>query len=293
MNNANLTERDKAILRHVYDFTRLLPAQIQGLVAFPSLKKAQRRLTCLVKKGLLVRERLGNPGSGSRPFIYAIGKKGVGVVSEGRAFKPSHNKLRSRNDSTMLEHLIRVNDFIVNLITSCKGSQYACSYIPEYVGKEGIGKPDRYVSMKVPHPLHRDRELAFIPDIVVCLEREGRKALFFVEIDLGTEPLEASYGSRRDFYLKLMAYSVCSRDRCFERWSREFSYDFSGFRLLVVTSSEERLANISKIVARDDVGIDDMVLLSTVEKLENNSVLGGVWRMPGDANGKMHSIVKG
>ena len=75
-----------------------------------------------------------------------------------------------------------INDFRITLVQACANSPLKLlGFIPEYIGektKEGFVK--KYIRDKV-------SEYSHTPDAVFALEKDGKPALFFLEIDRGIE----------------------------------------------------------------------------------------------------------
>ena len=86
------------------------------------------------------------------------------------------------------------------------------------------------------------------PDAVFALEKEGNAALFFAEIDRGTEIVsdpEKGFLKCIKFYLN---YWV---DGKYQRYQEEFGgKTFKTFRTLIVTTSKTRLEHMREAVTR-------------------------------------------
>jgi len=128
------------------------------------------------------------------------------------------------------------------------------------------------VAGEAPDPERPGRKLRFIPDAVFVLGRESRRALFFLEIDRGTEKLSSlRYPA---FERKLRAYRGCFHSGGFRRWGR----DFRGFRVLVVAPSHRRAANLLRLGRQ--AGLQKMLWVGVREQVAARGPLGRVWRVP-------------
>lgn len=122
--------------------------------------------------------------------------------------------------------------------------------------------------------------MAHTPDGVFGLERGGQVALFFTEIDRGTEVLgsgEHGVGKIVRFYLR---YLVSGR---FQRYKADFgaSSDFRAFRALLVTTSRERLENIRQRCGRtafDPSAAKRFIWLAASDLLIDGDPLQYQWR---------------
>ena len=83
------------------------------------------------------------------------------------------------------------------------------------------------------------------PDAVFSLAKDGRPALFFLEIDRGGEVLtdrEKGFLKCVVFYLNLWSGTV------WKRYEKDFGREFAAFRVLIVTTSQERLRHMREAV---------------------------------------------
>src|SRR5262249_22287138 len=130
--------------------------------------------------------------------IFYLDKKGAEIVAielhipyEDLEWYPH---TRAPKDYYFLRHFLAINDFRITLTLACLKSTIALiDFIPEYVGeKTGEGHVKKYIRSKVNDIALSAVSYSHTPDAVFSLEKDGRAALFFVEIDRGGEVLTDS-----------------------------------------------------------------------------------------------------
>lgn len=231
-----LTARDREILRSLAEYRYLTVSQLERL-HFASEQTARRRLRLLSQAGLVclvqvptVDERVVALTSAG---AEALGRDGA----EGSSSRPGN--------PLFLQHHLAAAEFRIRLTKSCaaRPELRIAGYLPEFVTRPSrSGQPVKVLRDEVP-PLAGETALTHCPDAAFVLERAGQRALFFLELDRGTEVLgrpEHGVGKAVRFYLR---YLVCGK---FQRYRQDFGAgeDFRGFRALFVTTSQQRLENI-------------------------------------------------
>lgn len=101
------------------------------------------------------------------------------------------------------------------------------------------------------------------PDGVLVVEKRGKKLLFFVEVDLGSENLSSGSYAFAD---KLDLYAAYFDSGKFRDDFKEIGR-FRSFRLLAVFESGKRLHNFLKVAEERRA---DFVLASTLEKVKRD-----------------------
>ena len=132
---------------------------------------------------------------------------------------------------------------------------------------------------EVKHPA-TGRSYVVYPDGLVvlkaCVNGREKRALYFLEIDRGTEGLRVI----RD---KFIGYRLYREQGRFSKYGK-----FARFRLLFQTTSDRRAANMA--AALHDYEGSDMVRITTREKVTESSVLTSpIWR---DTSGQEHALLK-
>ena len=242
-----LTERDVALLCDLYKYRYLSVSQIRRL-HFPSLQTAYRRLRALMALGLIKSFLAPH----ITEHIYYLDMAGAIQVAGSLGVEVSElrwtQNARTPKDYYFLRHFLAVSDFRIALTGACGESGIRLlGFIPEYYGeKSERGLVTKYIKDYVCDIGDHSRKMTHTPDAVFALEKNGRPALFFLEIDRGTEVIgdeEKGVLKCAKFYLN---YLVGGQYR---RYEADFGCaPFKGFRALIVTTSEQRVENIRQAV---------------------------------------------
>ena len=157
---------------------------------------------------------------------------------------------KTPKDYYFLKHFLSINDFRILLTQACTQSPMRLlGFIPEYVGEKTTqGNVKKHIRDNVCDIANKDVQYSHTPDAVFALEKEGNAALFFAEIDRGTEIVsdpEKGFLKCIKFYLN---YWV---DGKYQRYQEEFGgKTFKTFRTLIVTTSKTRLEHMREAVTR-------------------------------------------
>ena len=279
-----LTPRDAEVLGSLAEYRYLTVSQIERL-HFTSAQTARRRLRLLAQADLLklidvatVAERIAAiTGAGAEALA---GQTGTHVEAAGG---------RPQNP-LFLQHHLAAAEFRIRLTSACarRSDLRLAGFLPEHLARPSrSGQPTKYLRDEVP-PAGGASLLAHTPDGAFGLERGAQVALFFLEIDRGTEVLGSSdhgVGKIVRFYLR---YLVCGR---FQRYRADFgaNTDFRGFRALLVTTSQQRLENIRQRCGRiafDPPAAKRFIWLATETVLKDGDPLAHQWQSldPTDAS---------
>ena len=118
------------------------------------------------------------------------------------------------------------------------------------------------------------------PDAVILLSQihSGKTLLFFFEFDAGTE---AVTGLGTTVFEKIKKYETIFLEKQFQKISEETT-EVSAARLIFVTTSEKRIANIlRKIEGRIEKTLWDSFLFTTLEEIKKNGWMGGKYKKIG------------
>jgi hypothetical protein len=281
---AMVTERDIQVLLDVYKYRYLSVSQIQRL-HFPSLQTTYRRLRALATLGYLV----GFKAPTMTEHLYYLGPQGGSSVAAVLGMEPEDLKWkdisRPPKDYYFLRHFLKVTDFRIGLTEACgPAGVNLLGFIPEYYGqKTQNGGLAKYIKDFVCDLKGSGEAISHTPDAVFALEKNGTPALFFLEIDRGTEVItDETHGVLKAirFYLNYLLSGKYSR------YAADFSVPaFRGFRALLVTTSAQRVANIRAATAV--LPFEDkakrFIWLATDEQL-SGAVFEAIWQAadPGD-----------
>jgi len=225
-----LTERDQRIVEWVYLF-RFLTREHIHLLEFKdkSIAACQKRLTFLYHNGYL--DAILKPipsGYGSSKRVYCLSEKGKElIVHMYDSIDPKEIKWKkSYNDveGYFLEHTLAINDVRVALTVATREKGYALEWTPEWELKA--------LKEKIEDPEKSGKYIAVTPDSYFVIKAEGKKACFLLEADRATE-------ANKRFKEKVRGYVEYVRTKKYQE-----RYKTSSLRVLVVTTTKERLKNL-------------------------------------------------
>lgn len=270
--NIILQTRDKEILNRVYEQRYMTRRQIQKLF-FKSTTRVNTRLRQLFDHEFLDRHFLYPLiYHGSSQSIYSLGKEGVEIVAEELGLDITQVK-QSRRETKRLKpffihHILAVNDFRIAFEIEAKdkeGVEFK-RWIPE---KELLDEYETRIGGK-------KVKRRFKPDGYGRYLYQDKLYSFFLEMDRSTE-------TNKSFQNKIRRYLDYKRSG---RYSELFGVRF--FKLLVVTTTKRRLANLKK--ATEEI-TNELVWFTTMEKIQQQGFWGTIWRKAEDDG--LYSLLDG
>jgi hypothetical protein len=241
-----ITIRDEALLLDVYKYRYLSFTQLVTL-HFPSSVAAYRWIRILTDGGYL--KAFHVPSIPER--IFYLDKKGADIVAtvlcvavEGLSW---YRYLKTPKDYHFLKHFLAVNDFRILLTKETQQSPITLlGFIPEYFGEKTVeGNVRKYIRDRVCDIANDQLSYSHTPDAVFSLEKEEAAALFFLEIDRGIEVVS---DPEKGILKSIIFYLNYRVDGKYRRYETDFGREFKAFRVLIITTSEERLRHIRQAV---------------------------------------------
>ncbi len=145
-------------------------------------------------------------------------------------------------------------------------------FVADYDAQLVNGGVKRATQESTPDPYEPEKIINFAPDATFVLKNsQGKQALFFMEIDEGTEKIESP--RYRDFMDKLVAYASYCTDQRFKRHGERFT----GFRVLVVTKNKARVWAYRQSASK--IGIKRLAWFTTFDKVSEDTILGKIWKI--------------
>lgn len=275
---AMLTARDLALACDLYKYRYLSVSQIQRL-HFPSLQTTYRRLRALSALGYLA----GFLAPHIPEHIYYLEKKGAELVADALGVEATELKWASSSkkpkDYYFLRHFLATTDFRLALQAACRPAEMELlGFIPEYYGeKTKAGGVVKYIKDLVCDVHSPAEKISHTPDAVFALVKREIPALFFLEIDRGTEVIsDAEKGVLKcaRFYLNYLLSGG------YQRYQQDFRCaPFKGFRALLVTTSEQRITHIRQAISRlaVDTRAKQFIWLTEQHRIQPYSLLQPIW----------------
>jgi hypothetical protein len=248
-----LQNRDRHLLSEL-GVIRIIDREATKIVGgFRSTRRANARLLQLTRAGLLKRFFVGSIAHG-RKAIYTLSPKGTELVNarSGGITRPSGRLVVG---DAFVEHQSGINEIYFAL---------------RYRSLPASTRLVRWVTFRQPI----SDAIKLTPDAYLEVAIEEKMRPMFLEVDLGTEALKI-WQQKITFYLQLAL-------------SGEFQMKFRHpqFRILVVVTSERRLANIRATVAKST---DKIFWFTTFESINRSGFWSPIWLRPtGDHR---HSLI--
>ena len=242
-----LTERDLEVIFDLYEYRYLTGSQIAQL-RFPSQQTANRRIRSLIRDRHI--QPFWSPGIDER--IFALDRRGAEIVKAHLEGLGIEGDLRLRKkgfhtpkDYYFLRHFLEVNQFRIDLVQGCELSPETSllGYVPEYHGRKSKkGGLVKLIRDNVSDIRDGEGDVSHTPDSVFALSRNGKPALFFLEIDRGTETISSEERGVLKCFRFYINYLV---SRSYRKYEKNFRCgELKGFRVLFVTTTQERVRNI-------------------------------------------------
>lgn len=272
------TERDSALLVDLYKHRFLTIEQVQKL-HFPSMQTAYRRMRLLKTAGYVSAFTVANIDQS----IFMVSPKGTQAVAEAlgvdrNQLKWTETKAKPR-DYYFMRHFLAINDFRITLRLACEALGIRLlGFIPDYYGeKTDKGVVTKYIRDVIYDIADERHEVSHTPDGVFALERNGKQALFFLEIDRGTEVVS---DPDKGVLKSIRFYANYLLEGKYQRYAKDFGVpEFKGFRSLYVTTTDIRLANIRQAagVLPAPAKAKRFTWITTFDQLTQSTIFTPIW----------------
>ena len=268
--NINLTARDLKVPELVQDYRYLTTSQIQTLL-YPSIQKTQTRMLKMYKSGLVKRFPF--------PVLIREGGKGEYVYHLGKLPRFSFSKL---------VHTVRLNDIRIAFEKGCSNSGIIqlVEFIPEY--KKMSIRPSKNENKG--YDGNEDKHI--IPDGVMCMENPSRKkrALFFIEVDLGSEKITTTKKDQYSLLKKMLVYREWLKEKNHRAYCKYFDYDFKGFRVLVIMNNQTRIKKLRDELTKKN--IKKFIYFAEQSAIMPQAIFEYIWCKTDVADKRSYSIIE-
>lgn len=273
---ARLTERDLTLLTAIGELRVLTTAQVHRLL-FSSEQTALRRLRRLEAGGFVRCLRAS-----------AVPHRLVTLTPRGAAAAGCSANGNGGYSAMFLEHLLGANDFWIALAQACtKSDTELTGFLTDIAvagGRPGV-QPKRVLSEAL------GVSGAHVPDGAFGLRRGDRSALFFFELDRGTEVI----GNRaRGLGRIITSYLQALTSQGYRKLAGPLGITGSlrGFRVLIVTSSETRVGNVRRLwgAAARERSLSRFIWLTPSTVLSNGDILRARWLSLDPADTRTYAI---
>jgi hypothetical protein len=285
----SLTNRAIAMLETAYSH-RFITASLLNDLFFPESiinGKRQTHSNCLyhlkklVDNGYLFARKLPPPEHGGRSeYAYLLGRRGAETLAAVWGCSVADLDW-DRTDRairiTSLPHYVACSQVRVRIALSVR--KHAGFRIEQWLDERDLQRKHKGVKVAITTPEGREQQVSIEPDQFFLLTTprsdsdEPSRYFRFVEVDLGTEPIEASRYDRSSFIKKVLSYLEFYRSGHYQ-----WLYGAKGMVILTVTTTERRLASMLK--ATEQAGGRERFWFSAFERINNEDILcDPVWSL--------------
>lgn len=210
-----------------------------------------QRLQFLAEEEMLVRPRhQRRPGTPAKHYAYALGIAGHKVLYpeqwKGPNAKPPRDwRQRDRRiQIRAIEHEVALAEVLLTLRVAAEAQGWSCNWS---MADEFRARTDFPRNVEIRFDYGEPLSIPLNPDAFVTLDTGEGRVHFFVEVDMATEPHERRDLRRSSIRQKLLAYWQLNHDRL-----RHFDKRRDSFRVLLVTTTEERMQNMREAAQQAD-----------------------------------------
>ncbi|MFC6640286.1 hypothetical protein GV827_21855 [Sulfitobacter sp. JBTF-M27] len=295
-----VTDVTLAALSSISVYRYLSVHQVATIVGLKDKSASEMLLRLERHKALSHFGNTGIRGYGKTPKMYYLTRGGHRVLSEemeavGRTVAPySQININSRW-SPLMYHRVATLDVLAYVERDCQSlKDYRLAgtlveYRREKIGAKWRKETTDFVA-DPPCPENR-----IVPDAGFAVEhlQTGKRALFLIEVDLGTTRLTTAQGDDdvTTFTDKLAQYDrYLSSGRVARR--HKHLGTFSGFHLLTITNSDQRIANMRAAASALPRSFHGFYRFSTLDKLRQKFLHDG-WLSRDHADHKTYRLIKG
>lgn len=273
-----LTPRDRQIILAVYEHRALTAPQIAALF-FPSSKhngavnaRCKHRLRLLYHYGYLFRdEQPQKMSEGRKHLVYFLDERAAEFLSEQLGTQALDWTPKDNDVSyPFLEHLLATNQVRVAIEVSAMKHGWV---IEQWLDDKQLKSPGMKDTVTLRGPEGGKRQAAVVPDGYFRLSTSEDRYNFLVEADLGNITVDAASWLSRDWSRKVRAYLEYHRSGTYQK-----RYHTSDMRILTITTSEKRLANLKRITEK--AGGKARFWFTTFERIKHEDVLTApIWQV--------------
>lgn len=286
---------DSDILLDLADY-RLLSASQFGILHHYSSKRAtRRRADDLVRQGLAeIQPCRGSDRPGRPETVLGISRKGYTVLRTDGLLPVDVGlgQVDGKSIVNAASHQLLMNWFRVHLIHLVREfPRVEVQFLTNnsFVSLDA-GSGQSILQDEVPLPGH-DTPQRFIPDAAFTLSDTERAltVLFFLEVDMGTEPMARSPRKGADVRRKTACYQAYFRSAGYKKYERIWSVELDGFRTLFLTNGQSRMGALCNTIrCLPPCGF---IWVTTEQLMFSNGVSGDIWAQGGRSEDGLQSIL--
>jgi hypothetical protein len=287
--NPNVTSHDRKILCDLAEY-RVLTVEQLCAIEGRNRRATQRRLKVLTEARLIQATASRFSRHKGRPEqLVSLAPGGWSLVQQDeKAFRRVSFDNISVQSLGSLDHQLLVNWFRIHLADL---PHIHPSLAVEFLSPDSLGSGQPAVTAEVPGSGASKERWKFVLDGVVSIaeKTQTKRLLFFLEVDLGTEPLASPDARGGDIRQKILCYRQYFRTggyRCYENY---WKTSLRGFRLLFLTHTAARMTAMANLVRQMPPA--EFIWITSSEDLFSQGLSGPIWSRGGRIDRQRLSIL--
>jgi len=289
--STRITQDTLNLLRDLADYRMLSLSQLAHLRS-KGKHVTRKRMKQLVEEGLVellpgvLTQRGGRPEN-----VFGLSKTGIQLLRSEKALDQTlaFEQVGGVNLVHQAAHQLLLGWWRIHLVHLCQTDSrlesrlLTCNSPLALSPKTGVPIVCTQVPFEDNATVHVTPDAAFI--ITDC--EHAKSLLFFLEVDMGTEPLSSEDGG--DIREKVNRYKRCFRTTAYKRYETIWGAPLTGFRLLFLADSVSRFVPLcSTIRAMSPSGF---VWITSADRMFAEGVSGKIWVAGGATDQSAQSIL--
>lgn len=290
--STRITQAVLGVLTDLADYRMLSLSQVAHL-HFGGKRAARRRMQQLLEDGLVdLLPGTSGTGGGRPENTYGLSRVGLQLL-KSKAVLDERITFEQTGGSILLQqisHQLLLGWFRVHLVHVCRTiPRLACRLMT--CNSPTMLNPESEISLvrAVIRSRNDSRDVHFTPDavfIVTDTELE-RSVLFFVEVDMGTEPLASD--ERGNISEKILRYKEYFASKAYKHYEDVWGVGLNGFRLLFLASTHSRAESLCGTIRR--MSPAGFVWVTSEDRMFAEGISGKIWFPGGRSDGLPESIL--
>ena len=288
-----ITKETLKLLRDLADYRILSASQLTHL-HFPGKRAARRRMQRLCgDKYVEILPGSTSEGGGRPENLYGLAKNGLGLLrSEGFLDERiDFEQAGGANLSNQVAHQVLLGWCRIHLVHLCRECARFEHQILTCNSSQGL-VPETGIPLVRAEVNTGDgcASAHFTPDaafIITDMVR-SKSLLFFLEVDMGTEPLSSVSGG--DIRGKVARYKRYFRSNGYKSYEKTWNISpLTGFRLLFVAHSASRMEALCSLTKT--LSPSDFVWVTSADRMFAEGISGDIWARAGRSIAALESIL--
>jgi len=288
-----LNKKDRKILSLIAEHKILTVSQLAALTQ-RSRQVIRRRLRLFLGENLVFTRMRGyGRGAGRPEDIIFLTEKGV-MLLRNEEIISDHVTCTTENeiDNFPIDHQLLSNWFHIHLIhVEAAISQLTVQSLDSSLRAKNQNSKGPFSQGLIRVENGRNEYLEFIPDGILSIKdnKTGKTLLFFLEVDMDTEPITSMDRNPKDLRQKMLNYQALFRTGQYKRYEKLFDEKFTGFRLLFLANSNSRFTALCRLV--QEMPPSDFIWLTDQEKMFAQGLPAEIWARGGKKDSPPQSII--